>query len=119
MLEVGAIALVPFPYTDLSASKRRPVLLLTDINERGDFIAVALTSRPQTDGTLCLPAGPLARGGALPSPSWIRIAPSTSRRSESDKIPSRSPRRSLLTVAISSAIAFRTSPFSLTMASHG
>ena len=72
MLEVGAVALVPFPYTDLSASKRRPVLLLTDINERGDFIAVALTSKPQTDGALSLPAGPLARGGALPSPSWIR-----------------------------------------------
>ena len=72
MLEVGAIALVPFPYTDLSASKRRPVLLLTDTNERGDFIAMALTSEPQTDGTVALPAGPLARGGALPSPSWIR-----------------------------------------------
>ena len=72
ILEVGAIALVPFPYTDLSASKRRPVLLLTDTNERGDFIAMALTSKPQTDGTVALPAGPLARGGALPSPSWIR-----------------------------------------------
>jgi mRNA interferase MazF len=72
MLEVGAIALVPFPYSDLSVSKRRPVLLLTDVNERGDFIAVALTSKPQTDGTLALPAGPLARGGALASASWIR-----------------------------------------------
>ena len=71
-LEVGAIALVPFPYTDLSASKRRPVLLLTDVNERGDFIGMALTSRPQTDGAIALPAGALPRGGALPSASWIR-----------------------------------------------
>ena len=64
--------LVAFPrrrVSRLQSNARRP----TDINERGDFIAVALTSRPQTDGTLCLPAGPLARGGALPSPSWIRI----------------------------------------------
>ena len=46
-LLAGTIAMVPFPYTDLSASKRRPVLLLTSVNERGDFIAMALTSRPR------------------------------------------------------------------------
>lgn len=72
MLEAGSVVLVPFPYTDLSESKRRPVMLLTEINERGDFIGMALTSRPQTDGAVALPAGPLPRGDALPSASWIR-----------------------------------------------
>lgn len=43
-LDACSIVLVPFPYTDLSASKKRPVLLLTDTNARGDFIAMALTS---------------------------------------------------------------------------
>ena len=73
MLEVGMIVLVPFPYSDLSASKRRPVLLLTNTNERGDFIGMALTTRPQGESALAIRGGPLPRGGALPRDSWIRI----------------------------------------------
>ncbi len=69
--EVGTIVLVPFPYSDLSASKRRPVLVLTDVNGRGDFIAMALTTKPRTTNSVALPKGPLARGGALPRDSWI------------------------------------------------
>lgn len=71
-LESGCIVLVPFPYTDLSAAKKRPVLLLTSVNERGDFIGMALTSKAQTQSFIGLPAGPLPLGGALPVPSWIR-----------------------------------------------
>lgn len=73
MLEVGTIVLVPFPYTDLSASKRRPVLLLTGTNERGDFIGMALTTRPQSESALAVRGGPLPRGGSLPRDSWVRI----------------------------------------------
>ena len=71
-LNAGSIALVPFPYTDLSASKRRPVLLLTDPNARGDFIAMALTSRTQTDHAIAIAGGPLPLGGALVTDSWVR-----------------------------------------------
>lgn len=71
-LESGCIVLVPFPYTDLSVSKKRPVLLLTPTNARGDFIAMALTSKVQALLGIPLPAGPLPLGGALPAPSWIR-----------------------------------------------
>lgn len=70
-LEPGSIVTVPFPYTDLSASKRRPVLVLTAINERGDFIGMALTSKPRASHAVAVAKGPLARGGALPSDSWI------------------------------------------------
>ena len=35
-LEPGSVALVPFPFSDLSASKKRPVLLLTAADARGD-----------------------------------------------------------------------------------
>ena len=71
-LEAGTIALVPFPFSDLSATKRRPVLLLTGANDRGDFIAMALTSKPQAEHAVALQAGPLPRGGALILASWIR-----------------------------------------------
>ena len=35
-LEPGSVALVPFPFSDLSASKKRPVLLLTAADARGE-----------------------------------------------------------------------------------
>lgn len=71
-LDAGSIVLVPFPYTDLSASKKRPVLLLTDSNARGDFIAMALTSRSQTEHAVSIAGGPLPLGGALVTDSWVR-----------------------------------------------
>jgi hypothetical protein len=46
MFERGALLLVPFPFTDLSAAKRRPVLALTAPDSYGDFIALRVTSRP-------------------------------------------------------------------------
>ena len=71
-LEPGSVVLVPFPFTDLSASKKRPVLLLTAADARGDFIAMAVTSKVQHQHAIALPAGPLPEGGSLPVASWIR-----------------------------------------------
>ncbi len=71
MLERGDLLLVPFPFSDLSATKRRPVLALTGPDRYGDFIALPVTSRPQTEHGLPLAAADLARG-TLPAPSWIR-----------------------------------------------
>lgn len=42
MFEAGALVLLPFPYSDVSASKRRPVLALTRPDEYGDFIGMAV-----------------------------------------------------------------------------
>ena len=44
----GQIVLLPFPFSDLSQSKLRPVLLLSDIG-RGDWIACQITSNPYGD----------------------------------------------------------------------
>ena len=45
MFEAGDLVLVPFPFTDLSSAKRRPVLALTAPDTQGDFIGCPVTSR--------------------------------------------------------------------------
>jgi mRNA interferase MazF len=71
MPERGDLLLVPFPFTDLSAAKRRPVLAITAADSYGDFIALPVTSRPQTEHGLALTAADLV-SGSLPAMSWIR-----------------------------------------------
>jgi mRNA interferase MazF len=68
MFERGDLLLVPFPFSDLSATKRRPVLALTEPDRYGDFIAIPVTSRPQAEHGVSLTAADLVRG-ALPAPS--------------------------------------------------
>ena len=44
----GDVVVVPFPFSDLSGSKRRPALVLTDL--RGDdMIICQITSKPAND----------------------------------------------------------------------
>jgi mRNA interferase MazF len=45
MFEAGALVLLPFPFSDATATKRRPVLVLTTPDEYGDFIGMAVSSR--------------------------------------------------------------------------
>jgi mRNA interferase MazF len=71
MPERGDLLLVPFPFSDLSATKRRPVLALTTPDSYGDFIALPVTSRPQTEHGLPLIETDLVRG-SLPAMSWVR-----------------------------------------------
>jgi mRNA interferase MazF len=72
MFDRGDLLLVPFPFTDLSAAKRRPVVVIAPPDGYGDFIALPVTSRPQAlPYGLPLAAADLVRG-RLPAPSWIR-----------------------------------------------
>jgi mRNA interferase MazF len=71
MPERGDLRLIPFPFTDLSAAKRRPVLAVTAADRYGDFIALPVTSRPQAEDGLPITNADLVRG-SLPAASWIR-----------------------------------------------
>ncbi len=44
----GSVILVPFPFSDLSASKLRPAVVLADAG-RGDWILCQITSKPYAD----------------------------------------------------------------------
>lgn len=71
MYEAGDLLLVPFPFSDLSTSKRRPVLALTPPDQNGDFIACPITSRSHWRTSRRLLPEHVDRGG-LPLPSWVR-----------------------------------------------
>lgn len=71
MPERGQLLLVPFPFSDLSASKRRPVLALTSADRFGDFVALPVTSRVQKDYAVPIALDDIING-ALPAASWIR-----------------------------------------------
>lgn len=47
---VASVVLVPFPFSDLSASKLRPALVLA-VAGRGDWICAQITSNPYSDPT--------------------------------------------------------------------
>ena len=45
---VGDVVIIPFPYSDLSQSKRRPALVLAGVG-RGDFLLCQITSKQYDD----------------------------------------------------------------------
>lgn len=71
---VGDIVLAPFPYSDLSLGKVRPVLLIADVRypHQADWVVCEITS--QSDDRvrqIALAAGDLAVGH-LDRTSWVR-----------------------------------------------
>lgn len=70
--EAGDIVLVRFPFTDLTASKQRPALIVHPVGltaSRGDAVVLALTSRPQPDDGMAINRWQEA---GLPRPTWIK-----------------------------------------------
>jgi mRNA interferase MazF len=71
----GDIVLVAFPFSDLSATKQRPALVLRYDQSRADLLVVAITSQiPLTLAAdkYTIPANVLAACG-LPKPSIVRL----------------------------------------------
>lgn len=71
MFKRGNLVLVPYPFTDLSASKRRPVLALTPPDHFGDFIGLPVTSKAGHASAVAIAQADMAEG-KLPTASWIR-----------------------------------------------
>ena len=71
MFEAGEIVMLPFPFSDLTSMKRRPVLVLTAPDQQGDFVACPITSRAGRRNARRLLSEDLAEG-ALPLASWVR-----------------------------------------------
>ncbi len=63
--------MVPFPFSDLSSTRRRRVLALTAPVSLGDFIACPIASRAGRGHAQRLQADELV-DGALPLTSWVR-----------------------------------------------
>jgi mRNA interferase MazF len=68
----GAIILTDFPFTDLTAAKRRPALVVsTDNDRRADVVVAYITSIPRDDPD-AVAIGPGA-GTGLKAPSLVRF----------------------------------------------
>lgn len=67
----GDIVGLPFPFSDLASQKKRPVLVLTQEDDRGDFMGLAITSVLTEDNAICIESSDM-RDGLLPKKSWIR-----------------------------------------------
>jgi mRNA interferase MazF len=65
------IVLLPFPFTDLSAHKKRPVLILKKSNFQGDFLALQITSQSGFANALQLTQDDFVLG-LLPKTSYVR-----------------------------------------------
>jgi mRNA interferase MazF len=67
----GDVVVIPFPFSDLSGSKKRPALVLSDL--RGDDILLCqITSRPSGDVSAIELKLTDFMTGALPIDSFIR-----------------------------------------------
>ena len=76
MPEQGDIVLIPIPFTDLSSSKRRPVIVVSNDTyhrDTRDMIVVAMTSNPApVDYGFRIESADLARG-TLNHPGTVRV----------------------------------------------
>lgn len=79
MKRAGQSALTPFPNTDLSGSKRRPVLLIRQASSRFDDWLVCMVSsqlhQAETNfDEILIPNNPDFAGSGLKAPSVLRLS---------------------------------------------
>jgi len=71
MFERGDVIFIPFPYSDLTGSKKRPALIISNSNLKGeDKICCLITSNNPKDGIL-ISKNSFA-DGKLPFKSWVK-----------------------------------------------
>ena len=70
---VGDVVIIPFPYSNLSKSKRRPALILAEAG-RGDFLLCQITSKQYGDMHALPLCEPNFASGSISRDSFIRVA---------------------------------------------
>ena len=70
-LAAGEVVVVPFPFSDLSQAKLRPVVILADAG-RGDWILCQITSNPYGDPRALSLSEESFREGSLRVTSYAR-----------------------------------------------
>ncbi len=70
MYEQRDVVLIPFPYSDLTGSKQRPALIISNslVNKTEDRICCLITSQPIKEGILINSF----ESGKLPFKSWVK-----------------------------------------------
>lgn len=68
---VGSVVLVRFPFSDLSASKLRPAVVLADV-DRNDWILCQVTSNPYSDVSAIKIVDYDFESGSLMRDSYVR-----------------------------------------------
>lgn len=66
----GDIVVIPFPFSDLSGSKRRPAMILADLNG-DDVLLTQITSQPNDNNAIAITETDFL-SGSLPLNSYIR-----------------------------------------------
>jgi len=68
----GDIVLIPFPYSDLTSSKQRPAIIVSNkkMDKFEDIICCLITSNPTKEG-ISIKGGDFKKG-RLPFKSWIK-----------------------------------------------
>lgn len=69
---VGDIVIIPFPYTDLSNYKKRPALIIKDLDNQ-DYLLVMITSKNYDTKHSYKIAKEDFINGKLPVESWVRF----------------------------------------------
>lgn len=71
MFSPGDVVVIPYPFTNQTRTKLRPVLVITAPDGQGDFIGLAVTSKGYHANAIAL-TQPDMQAGKLPRPSWVR-----------------------------------------------
>jgi mRNA interferase MazF len=72
----GDIVIIGFPFSDLSRTKKRPALIISNdtVNNTGDYLMVQVTSKIRNDNlSLLLDKNVFTDGKELPLKSCIRL----------------------------------------------
>jgi len=72
MYRSGDVLLVPFPFSSMQTSKKRPVLALTATDIFNDLVCLAMTSGSYHEESFPLDNESFSEG-VLPKPSWVRV----------------------------------------------